>query len=102
MNGPVAETSYGKVRGSIIEGVAAFKAIPYAAPPTGRNRFLPPRELSPWNEVRDATTYAGRAPQAGLRSATRPELETFSGTPDTSPGLRGLPDIACLDTRYRR
>ena len=82
---PVVETSYGRVRGTIIEGVAAFKAIPYAAPPAGTLRFLPPRAPDPWTGVRDATSYAGRAPQSGLRSGTRPELETFSGTPDASP-----------------
>lgn len=82
---PVAETSSGKVRGAIIEGVAAFKAVPYAASPTGASRFLPPHAPEPWPGVRDATSYAGRAPQAGLRTGTRPELETFSGTPDTSP-----------------
>src|SRR5450432_3142521 len=82
---PVVETSCGKLRGTIIEGVAVFKAVPYAAPPTGPNRFLPPRQAEPWAGVRDATAYAGRAPQAGLRTGTRPELETFSGIPDTSP-----------------
>ena len=82
---PVVETACGKVQGAIIEGVAAFKAVPYAAPPLGALRFLPPRAPAPWSGVRDATAYAGRAPQAGLRSGTRPELETFSGKPDTSP-----------------
>src|SRR5450756_1839245 len=82
---PVVETSSGKVRGAIVEDVAAFKAVPYAAPPTGRFRFLPPREPHPWPGVRDAAAYAGRAPQTGLRSVNRPELETFSGAPDPSP-----------------
>ena len=85
MNDPQVETSLGTVRGAIIEGVAAFKAIPYAAPPTDALRFLPPREAVAWAGVRDATAYGGRAPQAGLRAASRPELETFSGAPDTSP-----------------
>ncbi len=69
---PTAETSSGKVRGAIIEGVAVFKAIPYAAPPTGALRFLPPREPEAWAGVRDATAYAGRAPQAGLRDRHTP------------------------------
>jgi para-nitrobenzyl esterase len=81
----VVETSAGKVRGTIIEGVAAFKAITYASPPTGARRFRPPTEPEPWTGVREATAYAGRAPQAGLRTGTRPELETFSGAPDMSP-----------------
>ena len=52
---PVVETSSGKVRGAIIEGVAAFKAVPYAAPPTGARRFLPPREPGTmgWHSRRD-------------------------------------------------
>jgi para-nitrobenzyl esterase len=82
---PVIETDSGKIRGAIVEGVTVFKAIPYAAPPTGASRFLPPREPEKWSGVRDATAYAGRSPQAGLRTATRPELETFSGQPDASP-----------------
>jgi para-nitrobenzyl esterase len=82
---PIVEISSGKLRGAIVEGVEVFKAIPYASPPTGGRRFLPPREPAPWSGVRDATAYAGRAPQAGLRSGTRPELETFSGAPDASP-----------------
>ena len=82
---PVVETGSGKLRGAVVEGVAVFKAVPYATPPDGALRFLPPREARKWPGVRDATTYAGRSPQAGLRPGTRPELETFSGTPDTSP-----------------
>jgi para-nitrobenzyl esterase len=82
---PMVETSSGKLRGTVIEGVATFKAVPYAAPPVGAHRFLPPAQVASWPGIRDATAYAGRAPQAGLRAATRAELETFSGTPDTSP-----------------
>jgi para-nitrobenzyl esterase len=82
---PVVEIASGRLRGSVIEGVAAFKTVPYAAPPTGALRFLPPREPEPWPGTRDATAYAGRAPQDGLRAGTRPELETFSGAPDASP-----------------
>ena len=81
----VVETTGGRVRGAMVEGITAFKAIPYAAPPVGPLRFLPPRPLDPWAGIRDATQYAGHAPQAGLRAATRPELETFSGPPDASP-----------------
>ena len=82
---PTVEISSGRLRGAGVEGVAAFKAVPYAAAPAGPLRFLPPRAVSPWAGVREATAYAGRAPQAGLRPPTRPELETFSGAPDTSP-----------------
>jgi para-nitrobenzyl esterase len=82
---PEVETTSGRVRGAIIEEVAAFKTIPYGAPTSGVNRFMPPRKPTPWPGVRDALDYTGHAPQQGLRPATRPELADFSGPPDTSP-----------------
>ena len=81
----VVETASGKVRGTIVEDVLAFKTIPYAASTAGANRFLPPQPCVPWTGVRDCSAFTGRAPQAGLRPATRPELEDFSGAPDPSP-----------------
>ena len=82
---PIVDTTSGRVRGAIIEGVAAFKTIPYGAPTSGANRFMPPRKPTPWAGIRDALDYTGHAPQQGLRPATRPELADFSGPPDTSP-----------------
>ncbi len=79
------ETTYGRVRGTMMEGIAAFLSLPYGAPTGGANRFLPPRPPAPWAGIRDATAILGKAPQAGLRNPTRPELETLSGTPDPSP-----------------
>ena len=81
----LVETMAGRVRGTIIDGVAAFKSIPYGAPTSGANRFMPPRKPVPWAGVRDALEYLGHAPQEGLRPASRPELTDFSGPPDTSP-----------------
>ena len=82
---PLVETTAGRIRGAIVEGIAAFKSVPYGAPTSGPNRFMPPRLPEPWPGVRDATAYLGHAPQAGLRPAPRPELADFSGAPDTSP-----------------
>ena len=82
---PEVETTSGRVRGAIIEGVVAFKTIPYGAPTSGANRFMPPRKPAPWAGVRDALEYTGHAPQQGLRPVPRPELADFSGPPDTSP-----------------
>ena len=73
VGGPVVETASGRIRGTIIEGVAAFKCIPYGAPTSGANRFMPPRKPASWAGVRDALDYTGHAPQQGLRPPTRPE-----------------------------
>ncbi|WP_428540767.1 carboxylesterase/lipase family protein [Rhodopila sp.] len=81
----VVETASGKVAGTVAEDVVAFKTIPYAASTAGANRFLPPRPPAPWAGIRDCSDFTGKAPQNGLRPATRPELENFSGAADPSP-----------------
>ena len=57
----VVSTRQGQVRGQVTDGVAAFKGIPYAAPPFGPNRFQGPRPPQRWDGVRDALEY-GRVP----------------------------------------
>jgi para-nitrobenzyl esterase len=59
----VVNTRYGEVRGSVADGVNAFKGIPYAAPPFGANRLRPPQPVAPWSGVRDALAYGPKAPQ---------------------------------------
>jgi len=59
---PVVRTAEGAVRGIRRGGDLAFLGIPYAAPPTGDRRFLPPQPVQPWTEVRAATAY-GATPQ---------------------------------------
>jgi para-nitrobenzyl esterase len=63
----VAETRYGKVRGSeIADGVLAWRGIPYARPPIAALRFRPPEPPQPWGGVRDALEYGNRSPQGEL------------------------------------
>jgi para-nitrobenzyl esterase len=78
------ETTSGKIQGTVDEGVLVFKTIPYAASTAGANRFRPPQAVTPWTGVRDCSDFTGKAPQAGLRPPTRPELENFSGAADPS------------------
>jgi para-nitrobenzyl esterase len=82
---PIVETIGGKLRGAAIDGVAAFRGVPYGASTAGANRFMPPRPPQPWAGVRDALDYAGQAPQARLGPPPRPEMVDFSGPPDGSP-----------------
>jgi para-nitrobenzyl esterase len=59
----VVETRHGMVRGSVADGIYTFKGIPYAAPPFGPNRLLPPQPVQPWSGVRDALVYGPKCPQ---------------------------------------
>jgi len=76
----VVNTRQGRVRGRVAEGVNAFKGIPYAAPPFGANRFLPPRPAEPWSGVRDALAYGPKSPQPPYPPTVKlllpPELAT--------------------------
>lgn len=96
----VVTTRQGQVRGLVRDGVAAFKGIPYAAPPFGPNRFHPPRPPESWAGVREALEYGRVVPQ----SPYAPPFDVLMGdqgiggedclnlnvwTPDL--GTRGLP-----------
>jgi para-nitrobenzyl esterase len=57
------KTKYGRIRGTIEDGIHVFKGIPYAGPPLGRFRFHPPLPLEPWDGIRDAQTFGSVAVQ---------------------------------------
>ena len=61
----IAETENGKVRG--IEAadprITAFKGIPFAAPPVGKNRWRAPQPCENWEGIRDASRFAPIAVQ---------------------------------------
>ena len=59
----IAQTARGKLRGRVSDGVAAFKGVPYAAPPFGANRLRPPRPVDPWDGVRNALAFGPKSPQ---------------------------------------
>jgi para-nitrobenzyl esterase len=76
-DGPVVETSAGKIRGLRIDKVIAFKGIPYGGSTAGDARFMPPGKPTPWPGVRECTLVGERAPQGGqdIMFQTFPELQ---------------------------
>ena len=59
----VAKTESGEVEGSFLDGLYVFKGIPYAAPPVGELRWLPPQPVEPWEGVRPALAFGHISPQ---------------------------------------
>lgn len=66
---PVVRTKSGELRGIVENGIAVFRAVPYAAPPLGELRFAPPQPVPAWPGVRDATEDGAIAPQGRSRLA---------------------------------
>lgn len=56
-SGPVVKTVEGPVTGLVRNGVYEFLGIPYAAPPVGKWRWMPPQPVVKWKEPRDATHF---------------------------------------------
>jgi para-nitrobenzyl esterase len=72
----IVETRAGKIRGSHENGLYVFKGVPYAAPPTGDLRWLPPQSHTGWNGVRPALDFGAIAPQNESKMAFIREFET--------------------------
>jgi para-nitrobenzyl esterase len=68
----------GAITGATVDGVAAFKGIPYVAPPVGALRWSPPAPVQPWSAPRDATAYGldcMQNPLPGIQAGSRPMSE---------------------------
>lgn len=56
-------TDVGTVQGEVVDGVARFLAVPYAAPPVGALRWRPPAPVVPWIGVRRIPDECPACPQ---------------------------------------
>jgi para-nitrobenzyl esterase len=59
----VVETSAGKIRGFMRNGVYTFKGVPYGASTSEAGRFMPPAKPEPWTGIRNALAYGRVCPQ---------------------------------------
>ena len=59
----IIESRLGRVRGTDEGGVLTFLGIPYAEPPIGKRRFMPPVKTSGWEQTLDALRFPNRAMQ---------------------------------------
>jgi para-nitrobenzyl esterase len=91
LSAPTAEAGGERLAGAFAggdPGVAAFKGIPYAAPPVGELRWKPPMPHTPRPGVQQATEYAPSCLQAVESSDFyRHIAETIGQDPDLVPNL---------------
>src|SRR5438552_6381507 len=66
-------TAQGQVYGLVQAGIAAFKGIPYAAPPIGELRWRPPQPATPRSDILQAFDYRPRCLQPPMPDAATPE-----------------------------
>jgi para-nitrobenzyl esterase len=69
----VVKTPLGALRGEVAEGVRVFRGVPFAEPPVGKLRFMPPIRVMRWKTERDATKFAAAAMQDGDKDVAQSE-----------------------------
>ncbi len=65
---PAIVTTSGPLKGIVNGNVAEFLGIPYAAPPVGPLRWMPPQPFGTWHGLRDASSFGNVCTQGGRGS----------------------------------
>jgi para-nitrobenzyl esterase len=94
---PVVRVESGELQGVVADGVAAFKGIPFAAPPVGDLRWRPPQPAARWTGVRQAAEFGASCMQ-GRGGGPPPGAGGRAGAPaaqGTPPAAQG-PSEDCL------
>ena len=63
-NRTIVSTKSGRLEGTYEDGLFTFRGVPYAEPPVGDLRWMPPRPVKPWDAVRPAKESGTVAPQS--------------------------------------
>jgi para-nitrobenzyl esterase len=64
LNGPIVKVAQGEVQGTVADGVAIFKGLPFAAPPVGDLRWHVPQPAAKWSGVRAGNGFSATCAQA--------------------------------------
>jgi para-nitrobenzyl esterase len=91
-----AKVETGALAGRIVDGVAIYKNVPFAAPPVGPLRWAPPQSAKAWSGVRDAADYGPACPQKVIPG--RPNLGGYTGP--TSEDCLNLNVFSPLKARH--
>jgi para-nitrobenzyl esterase len=86
---PRVRIDSGVIEGSVLVAPpgAAFKGIPYAAPPVRQWRWRPPRPVEAWTGIRSARELGPVCPQPDTRERHRRVAVALGGDPSAVPPL---------------
>ncbi|HEY2008863.1 MAG TPA: carboxylesterase family protein [Rhizomicrobium sp.] len=87
-------TVEGPVEGMTKDGVTRFLGVPYARPPVGSLRWMPPAPVTKWSATRQATKF-------GPTCAQVTTLGPFAGPPNSNEDCLYL-NVFTGDTKARR
>jgi para-nitrobenzyl esterase len=73
VNAGLIQTPLGALRGEVIESMRVFRGVPFAVPPVGPLRFMPPVKVVPWVEERVASRFSAAAMQDGETGVAKSE-----------------------------
>lgn len=88
----IVQTKYGKLKGveateAKYAGITYFKGVRYGASTEGKNRFKPPMDPKPWDDVMVCDTYARRAMQPSMGGLAEEPYQSdfyYNGFPEAS------------------
>jgi para-nitrobenzyl esterase len=92
----VVDTESGPIQGLVVNGIQTFKGIPYAAPPIGERRFLPPAPAEAWTDIHDATDFGAPAIQMYDRTLTGSDISLQLATIFTTRSDMKIDNEDCL------
>lgn len=84
----VVSTESGKLEGIFQDGLYVFKGIPYAEPPLGTLRWMPPQPVKKWDGIRPAKEFGAMAPQVTMAAPSdSPGAPNFGNVPQSEDCL---------------